>query len=138
MKLTVLKANELSSPLKVTIQKTGKLGFTAFTASRLEIDTETYVMFYMDEDQPQSPILTFSKKCSSEAFRAHLGGSYYSLSTTALFDHLGIDYKQDNIICDLKREEEADAIVGGKAYRLVAREQKRRKKATAIQLDINT
>ena len=127
MKLTILKANELSQPLKATVQKTGKLGFTAFTAAQLKLDVDTYVNFYHDEDDAMSPVMVFGMQASAESFRVHKSGQYFFLSTTALFDRLGYDYKSDNIICDLKRIPEADEIVGGDAYRLVVRPRKAKK-----------
>lgn len=136
MRLTKLKANDFSQTLKATIQKTGKLGFTNFTANQLSIDTDTYVNFYLDEDAPQSPILVFSKTKSVEAFQARVSGGYYSLSTTALFAKLGFEFKKNNIICDLNREEQADEFVGGEAYRLVVRPIKRRHKSTQLEFDL--
>jgi hypothetical protein len=85
----------------------------------------------MDDENPMSPVVVFSKNKDDDSFKANKSGDYYSLSTTILFDSLGFDFKKQNIICDLKREEDADAIVGGTAYRLVSRAPKSRRKATA-------
>ena len=131
MALTLLSAKDFSFTLKVTIQRTGKLGFSAPTAEALGIDTNTYARFYMDDENPQSPVVVFSKNKDEDSFKANKSGEYYSLSTAILFERLGFDYKKQNIICDLKREEEADAIVSGTAYRLVSRAPKSRRKATA-------
>lgn len=131
MALTLLSAKNFAFTLKVTIQKSGKLGFSAPTAEALGIDTNTYAKFYMDDENPMSPVVVFSKNKDDDSFKANKSGDYYSLSTTILFDSLGFDFKKQNIICDLKREEEADAIVGGEAYRLVSRAPKSRRKTTA-------
>ena len=85
----------------------------------------------MDDENPMSPVVVFSKNKDDDSFKANKSGDYYSLSTTILFDSLGFDFKKQNIICDLKREEDADAIVGGEAYRLVSRAPKSRRKTTA-------
>ena len=130
MALTLLSAKNFSFTLKVTIQRTGKLGFSAPTAEALGIDSNTYAKFYMDDENKQSPVVVFSKNKDDDSFKANKSGDYYSLSTTILFDSLGFDFKKQNIICDLKREEDADAIVGGEAYRLVSRAPKSRRKAT--------
>ena len=131
MALTLLSAKNFAFTLKVTIQKSGKLGFSAPTAEALGIDTNTYAKFYMDDENPMSPVVVFSKNKDDDSFKANKSGDYYSLSTTILFDSLGFDFKKQNIICDLKREEDADAIVGGEAYRLVSRAPKSRRKTTA-------
>ena len=131
MALTLLSAKNFTFTLKVTIQKSGKLGFSAPTAEALGIDTNTYAKFYMDDENPMSPVVVFSKNKDDDSFKANKSGDYYSLSTTILFDSLGFDFKKQNIICDLKREEEEDAIVGGEAYRLVSRAPKSRRKTTA-------
>lgn len=130
MALTLLSAKNFAFTLKVTIQRSGKLGFSAPTAEALGIDTNTYAKFYMDDENPMSPVVVFSKNKDDDSFKANKSGDYYSLSTTILFDSLGFDFKKQNIICDLKREEEADAIVGGEAYRLVSRAPKSRRKTT--------
>lgn len=130
MALTLLSAKNFAFTLKVTIQRSGKLGFSAPTAEALGIDTNTYAKFYMDDESPMSPVVVFSKNKDDDSFKANKSGDYYSLSTTILFDSLGFDFKKQNIICDLKREEEADAIVGGEAYRLVSRAPKSRRKTT--------
>lgn len=131
MALTLLSAKNFTFTLKVTIQRSGKLGFSAPTAEALGIDTNTYAKFYMDDENKLSPVVVFSKNKDDDSFKANKSGDYYSLSTTILFDSLGFDFKKQNIICDLKREEEADAIVGGTAYRLVSRAPKSRRKTTA-------
>lgn len=131
MALTLLSAKNFAFTLKVTIQRSGKLGFSAPTAEALGIDTNTYAKFYMDDENPMSPVVVFSKNKDDDSFKANKSGDYYSLSTSILFESLGFDFKKQNIICDLKREEDADAIVGGEAYRLVSRAPKSRRKATA-------
>lgn len=130
MALTLLSAKNFAFTLKVTIQRSGKLGFSAPTAEALGIDTNTYAKFYMDDENPMSPVVVFSKNKDDDSFKANKSGDYYSLSTSILFESLGFDFKKQNIICDLKREEEVDALVGGTAYRLVSRAPKSRRKAT--------
>lgn len=132
MALTLLSAKDFSFTLKVTIQRTGKLGFSAPTAEALGIDSNTYAKFYMDDESPQSPVVVFTKNKDEDSFKANKSGDYYSLSTSILFESLAFDFKKQSIICDLKREEEADAIVGGEAYRLVSRSPKNRRKATEV------
>lgn len=131
MALTLLSAKDFSFTLKVTIQRTGKLGFSAPTAEALGIDSDTYAKFYMDDENKLSPVVVFCKNKDEDSFKANKSGEYYSLSTSILFESLGFDFKKQSIICDLKREEEADAIVGGEAYRLVSRAPKSRRKATS-------
>ena len=129
MALTLLSAKKYTFSLKVTIQKSGKLGFSAPTAEELGIDVDTYAKFFMDDENPKSPIVVFNKTKDEDSFKANKSGDYYSLTTTVLFDSLGFDFKKQSIICDLKREEEYDSFVGGKAYRIVSRAPKSRKKA---------
>ena len=95
------------------------------------IDGNTYAKFYMDDENKLSPVVVFSKNKDEDSFKANKSGDYYSLSTSILFESLGFDFKKQNIICDLKREEEADEFVGGMAYRLVSRAPKSRRKTTA-------
>lgn len=131
MALTLLSAKDFSFTLKVTIQRTGKLGFSAPTAEALGIDSNTYAKFFMDDENKLSPVVVFSKNKDEDSFKANKSGEYYSLSTSILFEKLGFDFKKQSVICDLKREEEADEFVGGEAYRLVSRAPKSRRKTTA-------
>ncbi len=132
MKLSVLSARELSKKLKATVQKTGRLGFTQTTAETLNLKEMKYVKFYFDEEREKEPMLHFMKEEDDESFKAILSGDYYYLNTAALFDKLGYDYRKQNVICDLVDDSEARELLGdNNVYRLVPRNDKRRKRASA-------
>ena len=134
MKLSVLSAKELSKKLKVTVQKTGRLGFTQTTAETLNLKEMSYVKFYFDEERKTEPILHFKKEKDDDSFKAILSGDYYYLNTAPLFDKLGYDYKTQNIICDLVEDPEAKELLGdSNVYRLVPRKEDKRRRRPVVE-----
>lgn len=134
MKLQLFNAAEFGKPLKVTIQSTGRLGFTDLTAHKLELDTDTYVRFYIDEDNVDRPIVEFIRMEDHSGYRVMKSGQYFYLSTSAFFQRLGFDYNSGTIICDLHDDAEARAeLHNDMVYRLVRRPEKKSKKKSASQ-----
>ena len=129
MGLIVMSAKELSKKLKVTVQKTGRLGFTQTTADELKLNESCSIKFYFDDKRKDSPVLQLLNCKDGDAFSVLKSGDYYYLSTAALFDKLGYDYKSQNIICDLVEDDEARNQLGdNNVYRLVPRKDKRKKR----------
>ncbi|MDO4496942.1 MAG: hypothetical protein Q4B58_03790 [Bacteroidales bacterium] len=125
MALTFFNAKELEPNLKVTIQKSGKLGFTAQTAEILSITTSTYFRFAQDDDK--TLFMVVSETPGDDAYRAYKAGDYFYLKTAPLFDHLGIVYSKDTVMFDLKRHSVLDEEAGGKVYLMKQRTAKTRK-----------
>lgn len=141
MAITFFSAKQFARTLKVTIQKTGRLGFTSATAIDMQIDTDTYFRFGKDDSINADLIMVKSKEQSVDAFRALKTGDYYYLNTAALFDMLKYEYKKGNIIFDVRREAKLDEEAGGEVYTLRQRASKssRRKKedSNSISLDLD-
>lgn len=122
-------AKQYSAKLKVTIQSSGKLGFTDETAKELKLSTQTYIKIGVDENEPTDMYLVVLQEADEDAFRVCKSGDYYYLPTTLLFMSLGYDYKNKTIMFDLTRSSEFDDEFGGNVYKLNKREsdKKRRK-----------
>lgn len=127
MAITFFSIKQLTKTLKVTIQKTGRLGFTSQTAIDMKLDSNTYFLFGKDESIQADLIMIKLPNASNDAFRAVKSGDYYYLATTLLFDMLGYDYKKEPIIFDVRREPSLDVEAGGEAYLLTRRASKGRR-----------
>lgn len=121
MTLKILSAEKFSTKLKVTIQLTGRLGFTEMTATHLQLDVNKFAKFAQD-DETNELFLCISNKKSVDSFDIRLSGKYYYVSTTALFDMMGFDYKKKTIMFDLVRVTNYDEVMGGSVYKMNKRE----------------
>lgn len=121
-------ARQYSVKLKVTIQSTGKLGFTDDTAKELEISSQTYIKLGAEVNDPDVMFMVVLSEVNEDAFKVCKAGDYYYLPTSVLFMSLGYDFKNKTIIFDLTRASEYDVDFGGKVYKLNKRESDKKKK----------
>lgn len=121
-------ARQYSAKLKVTIQSTGKLGFTDDTAKELELSSQTYIKLGADENDPDVMYMVVLSEVDEDAFKVCKAGDYFYLPTSVLFMALGYDFKNKTIIFDLTRSSDYDADFGGKVYKLNKRESDKKKK----------
>ena len=119
--MKILSAQDYNK-LKVAIQLSGKLGFTAETAKKLNITTESGIKFALNDDNDL--YLINCKKSDESSFKVLKSGPYYSMNTKTLFDSLGYDYKLNSIIFDMTKEPNPEFEL----YRLNARSHLREKK----------
>lgn len=105
MKLRYYNANEYSTKLKVTVQRTGKLGFTRQTADALGFSkkADNFIIIATDEESEGDLYLINGAPSGEHPFRVNKAGDYYYANTAALLDEIGIDYKDTSttIIFDL-------------------------------------
>lgn len=132
MALTVYSAKNYNKKLKVTIQKTGKLGFTADTAASLFLNENTYIKIARDEEQPDDLYMIVCDNPDEDGFKVNLNSEYYSLPTTMLFKELGLDYTHYTIIFDLSRASSLDEEACGKVYKMCKRINSKKKKEVAM------
>ncbi len=126
--IKIFSAKQYSAKLKVTIQSSGKLGFTDETAKELQLSPLTYIKLGADESDRDVLYMVVCGCPDEDAFKVCKAGDYYYLPTTALFMSLGLDFKNKTIIFDLTRSMEFDDELGGKVYKLNKRESDRKKK----------
>lgn len=125
MSLTIFKASKYIANLKATIHATGKLGFTEATASALNLDANKYVTLASDEDDVLYLINDVEE--SEDAFKVMKAGKYFSLNTKVLFDYIGLDYVNNNIIFDMIRVDNNNPYGYKNIYKLNKRERPRKK-----------
>lgn len=127
MGIQVLSAKKYTQKLKVTVQVTGRLGFSDETAKAFRFsEGAAYVKFLRDPDT-QVMYMAILYKEDEDAFKVCKAGLYYYLSTTQLFSELGVDYKNNTVIYDLLRCAQYDEAFGGPVYQMNPRIIKRRK-----------
>ena len=128
MPLKIYSAKNFSTKLKVTIQGTGKLGFTAGTAKSLRLTPITYIKIASDSDDANILYLIVCNDIDEDGFKVDYISGYYSLPTTVLFNELGIDYKNYTVIYDLTREATLDTEANGTVYKMNKRVKEKKKK----------
>ncbi len=128
MALKVFSAKAYSTKLKCTIQKTGKLGFTAETAKSLKLTPESYIKIAEDDERPGTLFLIVCAGEDEDGFKVDYISKYYSLPTTALFNELNIDYKNYTVMYDLARDTSLDSSANGIVYRMSERKNPKKKK----------
>ena len=124
MKLKFIKAQEIDKNVKCAIHKTGKLGFSSSAIEKLNLTTEKGVMIAVNEDdeQDENLYLLINDDVNADTFRISKAGEYYYINTKALFDSLGVDYRNKRIIYDIVDFEND----GTKMYKLIKREVKQK------------
>ena len=124
MEFKILSAKEFDVKLKATIHSTGKLGFTESTAKQLNLTKESGVKFATSEFDNETLYLINCSHYDEDSFKVLKAGAYFAVSTKALFDNLGYDYKSNNIIFDMIKEPNDEIEV----YKLIKREKPRENK----------
>lgn len=115
MAITILSAKQFSTKLKATIQASGRLGFTAETATALGLESGKYAKFAKD-DEKESLYLIIINESNEDAFEIRLSSNYYYVPTKVMFDTLGYEYENGNIMFDLVRQPSLDDDLQGQVY----------------------
>jgi hypothetical protein len=112
-------------PVKATVQKSGRLGFSSGAIKLLEIDGNKLFKIgrkkLESSDSNNQTLLLIPVDTEDEfTFRALKAGDYYYLKTKRLLNQLSIDYRNENVIFDIDEVNE-----DGKTYYKLHRKKKR-------------
>lgn len=114
MKLKIIKPKEAAAIAKITVHKTGKLGFSKGAMELLDLENNKSAKFGHNDDQEFFIIMC--KEPDEETFNIAKAGAYYYITAKTLLEDLGIDYKSDNTtIFDVGRTDETNI------YKLIMR-----------------
>ena len=118
--ISIIKTSDFNVKLKATIHSSGRLGFTADTANRLNLSEQTYIKFAKDDENDNDlfMIVVADEDEDEDTFRVVRSGKYYYLPTTTMFQSFGYDFKKFNFMFDMVRMSDYDEIVNGKVYKL--------------------
>lgn len=115
MAIKIISTKNFTKPLKVTLQSSGKLGFTRDTADILQLEPGKLIQFGRDEEKNEM-YLILTHNAPEDAFAVAKAGDYYYLPTTLMFDALGYNYSRYTFFFDLVRREDLDAELKGEVY----------------------
>lgn len=131
MGFTILSAKQFATKLKATIQASGRLGFTAETATALGFEAGKFAKFAKDDENNSLYLIIISER-SEDAFEIRVSSGYYYVSTKVMFDTLGFNYENGNIMFDLVRQPSLDNDLQGQVYFMKQRQIKNREKKNDI------
>ena len=133
MAITVLSAKQFATKLKATIQASGRLGFTAETATVLGLESGKFAKFAKD-DEKESLYLIIINESNEDAFEIRVSSGYYYVPTKVMFDTLGFNYENGNIMFDLVRQPSLDDDLQGQVYFMKQRQIKNKDKKNDIEV----
>lgn len=131
MGISILSAKRFATTLKVTIQASGRLGFTSDTATALDLKAGKFAKFAQD-DENKSLYLIIINKGDEDAFSIRESSGYYYVPTKLMFDTLGFNYENGNIMFDLIRQPSLDDDLQGQVYFMKQRPIKTKEKKNDI------
>ncbi len=129
MAIKIISTKNFTKPLKVTLQSSGKLGFTRDTAEVLRLEPGKLIQIGRD-DEKNDMYLILTQGTLEDAFTVAKAGDYYYLPTTLMFDALGYKYGKFTYFFDLVRREELDAELNGEVYYMKERNNIKKAKST--------
>ena len=127
MAIKILSAKQFATKLKATIQASGRLGFTAETATALGLESGKFAKFAKD-DEKESLYLIIINDSNEDAFEIRVSSGYYYVPTKVMFDTLGFNYENGNIMFDLVRQPSLDDDLQGQVYFMKQRQIKNKDK----------
>ena len=133
MAITILSAKQFATKLKATIQASGRLGFTAETATVLGLESGKFAKFAKD-DEKESLYLIIINESNEDAFEIRVSSGYYYVPTKVMFDTLGFNYENGNIMFDLVRQPSLDDDLQGQVYFMKQRQIKNKDKKNDIEV----
>ena len=133
MAITILSAKQFATKLKATIQASGRLGFTAETATVLGLESGKFAKFAKD-DENDSLYLIIINEPNEDAFEIRVSSGYYYVPTKVMFDTLGFNYENGNIMFDLVRQPSLDDDLQGQVYFMKQRQIKNKDKKNDIEV----
>lgn len=111
-------------PVKASVHKSGRLGFSAGAIKLLEIDGSKLFKIgrkKTESDSDSQVLLLIPVDTEDEyTYRPFKAGNYYYLKTKRLLNQLNIEYRSENVIFDIDEVNE-----NGKLYYKLHRKKKR-------------
>lgn len=103
MKLKFVEINLNRTKPKATIHQSGKLGFNNEASTCMNLQAQKTYKLATDEDGDNLYLLEANEE--SGTAKIAKAGQYYYLNVGDAFDALGIDYKNNTVIFDIKKED---------------------------------
>lgn len=119
MKIKFYNPKELDKTHKVTIQKTGKMGFTKDAAEYLKLDQmKSANIGENEEDSTDKSLYLVVLTDNTGFFSVQKAGDYFYIKTKVLFDNLKLDYTNTSLSYDMTKIVEDGETYYKLTYRL--------------------
>ncbi len=124
LQLDFYSPKDLERSLKATIHKTGKLGFTQESATKLQLTNTKGVKIARNKgDEFDTNLYMVIEDSHNELnFKVNKAGQYYYVNTAALFDNLKYNYKDNTISFSIIT---VDNTSNPKIYKMIKKEKKK-------------
>ena len=131
MNLDFFKPKETTGAYKVTVHKTGKLGFSKSASHLLNLKDNKYCKIGRNLEENESHTL-YMVVCESKddyTYNISKAGNYYYIKANQLLTDLNIDYKNEEItvIFDIEKK----VIEDSEVFKLIKRIIDKRKKPSS-------
>lgn len=124
VELDFFQSKEDAGGVKLTVQKTGRLGFSKGAARYLNLSTDKYCKFGRRKEDPNDDdfYMVITNQPDEYAFKISKAGPYFYIKGKQLLTDMGIDYEDDSetIMFDIQEVEGEDNV-----YRLKKRVRKK-------------
>jgi hypothetical protein len=119
MKFKFLTPKDNVGIVKATVHKTGKMGFSTGAIKVLGLDKNKYFKLALNEDDENDTnlYLVLAKESDKDTFVTNKAGPYYYIKIKHVLDELGVDYKSETIIYDIREVKDSEV----KCYKLSRR-----------------
>ena len=127
MAINIISAKQFATKLKVTIQASGRLGFTDETSKALDLPSGKFAKFAQDNEKSLLYLIII-KIGDEDAFPIRESSGYFYVPAKQMFDMLGFDYENNTIMFDLIRQPSLDDDLQGQVYLMKQRSNRRKEK----------
>ena len=104
MQLKIIRPKEANAIAKITVHRTGKMGFSKGAIGFLNIEENKFAKFGFDESGDF--FIVMCKESDEETFNVAKAGDYYYITAKTLLEDLEVDYKSKNTtIFDIRKTE---------------------------------
>lgn len=116
--IQILSASTFNDKMKLTVHKTGRMGFNETAAINLRLEERPSFALGKEDDKgiEDGLYLIRYKDYTPQRFKTMSSGKSYYLATKAFFDMIDYDYVNESFIYDLIRRPDHDADVDGEVY----------------------
>lgn len=131
MDLNFFKPKENTGTYKVTVHKTGKLGFSKAASDLLDVEEKKYCKIGKNPNDEGNDVLfiIMAKEKDEYTYSISKAGDYYYIKANQLLMDLEIDYKNEEVttIYDIEKKK----IDGQEVFKLNKRVLEKRKKPSS-------
>lgn len=112
MNFKILKSTEIPKDMRLSVHKTGKLGFSSEAKTQLKLEEYKTVTLAAnaDDETDKNLYMMLNTDEPDGAYKISKAGDYYYANTGALFTSLGFDYADGNLVVDMRRMQQGETV----------------------------